>query len=207
MNDTPPQLEGTLFLLHDRRSVRRFQAQPVRRELIERILEAATWAPSAHNRQPWRFAVLTSPQAKLRLADGMGDEFRQDLLADGLSMEEVQAQVSRSHQRILEAPVVVLLCLDSSLGDAYPDAARQQAEYLMGVQGVAMAGDHLLLAAHAEGLGGVWMCAPLFAPQAVQKALELPAEWQPQALILLGYPAKFPAQPERRPISDVTVFY
>ncbi len=207
MAEDRPEVESLLSWLSERRSVRRFQVEPIPQAVIERILEAATWAPSAHNRQPWRFAVLIQPQAKARLAERMGEEFKRDLTADGLPAENVEAQVTRSRQRILEAPVVVVLCLDSTLGDAYPDAERQQAEYLMGVQGVAMAGDHLLLAAHAEGLGGVWMCAPLFAPQAVREALDLPPEWQPQALILLGYPAKIPPKQARRPVSDVALFY
>ena len=68
--------------------------------------------------------------------------------------------------------------------------SRQQSEHWMGIQSVALAGGHLLLAAWAEGLGGVWMCAPLFAQAAASQALDLPGSWQPQALILLGYPAK-----------------
>ncbi len=205
MENSRSKFAASLSLLRDRRSVRRFLPQPVPRDILDRLLEAATWAPSAHNRQPWRFAALTSAEAKTRLADSMGGNFRRDLLADGLPPDEAEAQVSRSRQRILEAPVVVLLCLDTAVGDSYQDAERQQAEYLMGVQGVAMAGVYMLLAAHAEGLGGVWMCAPLFAAQPARHALGLPVEWEPQALILLGYPAKTPPQPARRPVSEVSM--
>ena len=60
----------------------------------------------------------------------------------------------------------------------------------MAVQSVALACQNLLLAAHAHGLGGCWMCAPLFAPDIVRSALALPESWQPQALITLGYPAE-----------------
>jgi coenzyme F420-0:L-glutamate ligase/coenzyme F420-1:gamma-L-glutamate ligase len=195
-----------LELLRSRRSVRRFQSKPVPDAALRRVLEAATWAPSAHNRQPWRFVVLTSSEAKSLLADTMGGDWRGDLAADGLRPEEAQAIMARSQQRILEAPVAVLLCLDASAGNDYPDARRQQAEYLMGLQGVALAGGHLLLAAHAEGLGGVWMCAPLFAQGAVRRALDLPATWQPQGLILLGYPLNKPSSRPRRPIEEITLF-
>jgi nitroreductase len=101
----------------------------------------------------------------------------------------------------------VLLCLDVFTGDAYPDTPRQAAEHLMGVQSVALAGGYLLLAAHAAGLGGVWVCAPLFAPEAARRALDLPSEWQPQALILLGYPAQTPEARPRVPLADVVTFY
>jgi coenzyme F420-0:L-glutamate ligase/coenzyme F420-1:gamma-L-glutamate ligase len=193
--------------LHTRRSVRRFQPLPVPRELVERILETATWAPSAHHRQPWRFAVLSTHNAKETLAVSMGATLQRDLLADGLPLAVAEAQVARSHARILEAPLAILLCLDNSLGDAYPDTPRQQAEYLMGVQSVALAGGQLLLAAHAEGLGGVWVCAPLFAAQVARQALDLPEAWQPQALLLLGYPAKIPPPRPRRAIQEITRFY
>ncbi|OGO34414.1 MAG: hypothetical protein A2Z03_06100 [Chloroflexi bacterium RBG_16_56_8] len=191
-------------LIRTRRSVRHFSPAAIPSEILERILETATWAPSAHNRQPWRFVVLRTVEARGRLAEGMGAAFRQDLLADGHAPEEVEASVDRSQQRILSAPAAILLCLDMKLGDVYPDPVRQQAEYLMGVQSVALAGGTLLLAAHAEGLGGVWVCAPLFARNAARRALELPAEWEPQGLIFLGYPEKTPDIRPRVPLATVT---
>jgi coenzyme F420-0:L-glutamate ligase/coenzyme F420-1:gamma-L-glutamate ligase len=196
-----------LSFMKGRRSVRRFLPRPVPAETLERMLEAATWAPSSHNCQPWRLAVLTKPEIKAHLADAMGDELRHDLLADGLAPEEIEAQAFRSRRRIIEAPAAVLLCLDSTQGDQFPDEARQRAEMLMGVQSVAMAGQNLLLAAHAQGLGGVWVCAPLFAPQAVRRVLDLPGEWQPQGLVLVGYPAQIPPPRLRRTVIEITRYY
>lgn len=192
--------------LRSRRSVRRFLQEPVPRELLDRILETATWAPSSHNRQPWRFAILITTAAKARLAEEMGAAFRRDLLADGLPPGEAEKLVERSRDRIMDAPLSIVLCLDPTLGDSYPDPARQMAEYLMGVQSVALAAGTLLLAAHAEGLGGVWVCAPLFAPEAVRRALDLPLEWQPQGLLLLGWPAKVPQPRPRRAVEEISVF-
>jgi F420 biosynthesis protein FbiB-like protein len=196
-----------LELLNTRRSVRRFLPQPVPEQAIRRLLAAAVQAPSAHNRQPWRFAVLAAPEIRRSLAESMGADFRRDLLADGLPPEEVELQIVRSFHRISDAPLAILLSLDASEMDLYPDPFRQQAEQWMAVQSVAMAGQNLLLAAQAEGLGGVWMCAPLFAPQAVRRALDLPETWEPQGLLLVGYPAKIPEPKPRRLIEDVTRFY
>lgn len=192
--------------LRSRRSVRRFAPRPVPPQLLERVLETASWAPSAHNRQPWRFVVLATNESRNNLAVRMGADFRRDLLADGLSQSEAEAQVARSQARILEAPAAILLCLDLKAGDIYPDPARMLAEQWMGVQSVAMAGQNLLLAAHAEGLGGVWVCAPLFAQEPVRQALSLPAEWQPQGLVLLGYPARVPEPRPRRSIDEVVKY-
>jgi coenzyme F420-0:L-glutamate ligase/coenzyme F420-1:gamma-L-glutamate ligase len=77
----------------------------------------------------------------------------------------------------------------------------------MGVQSVAMAGCTLLLAAHAVGLGGVWLCSPLFAPDQARSVLDLPDEWDPQGLILLGYPARMPEARPRQSVEKVARFY
>jgi coenzyme F420-0:L-glutamate ligase/coenzyme F420-1:gamma-L-glutamate ligase len=201
-----PRLGESLEWLRTRRSVRRFLPRLVEPDLIRMVLQAATWAPSAHHRQPWRFVVLSTPQSRQSLVNAMSADFRRDLQLDDLSPEQVESQVERSRQRILEAPAAVLLCLDSHAGDVYPDARRVQAEITMGVQGVAMAGENLLLAAHALGLAGVWVCAPLFAQGAVCRALNLAPEWQPQGLVLLGYPARIRELRPRRSVDEVTIF-
>ncbi len=200
------QRHHELGWLRTRRSVRRFLDDPVPESVIRQILETACWAPSAHNRQPWRFAVLSSLEKRKTLAEAMGETFRRDLTKDGLSPAETVKQVARSTSRILNAPTAVVLCLDPTIGDEYPDPTRMQVEYLMGVQGVALAGAYLLLAAHASGLAGVWMCAPLFAEFEVRLALGLPATWKPQALILLGYPKVSPEPPARIPLDEIAIF-
>lgn len=193
-----------LELILSRRSIRTFLPRDVPAELVIQLIESATWAPSAHNRQPWRFVVLSAKETRARFVEEMGILFNQDLTADGISEQEVDKVVQRSKERILNAPVAILVCLDISQADTYPDQRRQTAEYIMGVQGVAMAGSTLLLAAHAVGLGGVWICAPLFVPETTRTVLDLPAEWEPQGLILLGYPAKIPKPRSRQSVREVT---
>jgi coenzyme F420-0:L-glutamate ligase / coenzyme F420-1:gamma-L-glutamate ligase len=190
-------------LLAQRRSVRRYLALPVAPELVDALLEAGTAAPSAHNRQPWRFLVIEQASAKERLAQAMGERLRADRLRDGDPSEAIEADVSRSHARITGAPVVVVICMTMADMDRYADERRNRAERLMAVQGTAMAAHNLLLAAHAAGLGACWMCAPLFCPETVAAALALPADWEPQAILTLGYPAD-PGKPyRRRPLSEV----
>lgn len=192
--------------LRSRLSIRRFSTEPVPAQVIERIIETATYAPSAHNRQPWRFAVVTDTSAKSDLAEAMGAEFRRDLENDGLASEEIEGRIAKSRSRIGAAPVVVVLCMDFSDMDMYPDAGRQIAERTMALQSVSMAGLQLLLAAHAEGLGGVWSCGPLFARETVTQVLGLPAAWEPQGMLLLGHPAEEPTARPRRPLQDVSIF-
>lgn len=192
--------------LRSRRSVRRFQPEPLGLDAIQRMLLTASSASSAHNRQPWRYAVVSSTANRTRLAETMAEAFRHDLELDGKPAEQVRALVDRSISRILAAPVAIVLCMDTTEMDVYPDGRRSAAERIMALQSTANAGTTLLLAAHAEGLGGVWSCSPLFAQEAVVAILGLPSTWEPQALILIGRPAESPAGRERKPLAEVSRF-
>jgi coenzyme F420-0:L-glutamate ligase / coenzyme F420-1:gamma-L-glutamate ligase len=191
--------------LRSRRSIRRFKADPVPDSVIEHILTTATYAPSAHHRQPWRFAVLIELSAKTKLADAMAKEFQRDLEADNLAPDDLKKKVTRSRERIMHAPVVIILSVDMSDMDTYPDTRRKKAEYIMASQSAANAGMQLLLAAHAEGLGSVWVCSPLFAQEVVQNVLDLPKSWEPQAMYFLGYSAEIPEARERKPLETVVI--
>ena len=192
--------------LQTRRSIRRFKPDPVPDSVIQNILATATFAPSAHNRQPWRFCVLTDVSIKTKLADEMAIEFERDLKKDKLPQTEIQKLISRSRERIISAPVVIILSVDMSDMDVYPDEKRSRAEYLMAVQSVANAGMQMLLAAHAEGLGGVWVCSPLFVQETIQNILELPKTWEPQAMFFLGHPQDIPEARERKPLQEISIF-
>ena len=182
--------DDLLRQLRGRRSLRRYHAQPVPDDCIDKLLEAAIWAPSAHNRQPWRFVVMRDAATKERLAAAMGARLRQDLNADGLPQALIDKDVGRSYQRITGAPLLILLCMSLRDMDVYTDAQRNAHERTMAQQSAAMAGQNILLMADSLGLGACWMCAPLFCPDVVARTLHLPADWQPQGMITLGYPAQ-----------------
>jgi len=184
------QFDEVVELIRSRRAIRRYQDRAVPRELLHHILETAMWSPSAHNRQPWRFAVLTETADKARLAQVMGERLRADRLADGDAPDVVERDVARSDTRITGASVVIIVCLSMADMDSYPDSRRVAAERMMAVQSVAMAAQNLWLLAHAAGLSMCWLCAPLFVPQLVRDTLDLPADWEPQGLMTLGWPAE-----------------
>ena len=189
--------------LRTRRSVRRFKPDAVPDAVLQEILVTAAHAPSAHNRQPWRFAVIADLVTKRRLAQAMAVDFTRDLQKDGTPAEMIETQRRRSVERITSAPVIVLLCLDMREMDAYPDEKRRQAERTMAVQSVAAAGLQLLLGAHAEGLGAVWACWPLFAGATIQKTLNLTTMWEPQAMFFLGYPDSLPKKKEMKDLQNL----
>ncbi len=189
-----------------RQSVRRYRPERIEGAVIERLIEAATRAPSAHNRQPWRFAVLEDTASKHSLAAAMGERLRQDRSADGDAADAIEADVARSYARITQAPLVIMVCVDTRDMDRYPDARRGQAEHLMAVQSTAMAAQNLLLAAESEGLAACVMCAPLFCPDAVTRALNLPPEWAPQMLLTIGRPANGGKDRARLPLDEIVLW-
>lgn len=187
---TTERLIEFIQLAHGRRAIRRYTNKSVPPELLNKLLEIATWAPSAHNRQPWRFAVLEAPASKAKLAQAMGQRLRADRTADGDPPDAIERDVARSFARITGAPVIIVVCLSLADMDSYPDARRSQAERTMAVQSVAMAAQTVWLAAHASGLGACWLCAPLFVPELVAQTVTLPPDWEPQGLLTLGWPAE-----------------
>jgi len=192
-------------LIQGRRSIRRYREQTIAPAVLEKLLHAATWAPSAHNRQPWRFCVVTSAVTKLALSQRMADQWRRDLQRDGTDPAVVERRAAISQARMTSAGALILAAVSMEEMDRYPDAGRNQAEWTMAVQSVALACQNLLLAAHHYGLGACWMCAPLFVPDLVRNELQLPAIWQPQALITVGYPAEEKTK-DRVPLAERVVW-
>ncbi|MGI8856647.1 MAG: TIGR03668 family PPOX class F420-dependent oxidoreductase [Thermomicrobiales bacterium] len=194
-------------VMRGRRSVRAFRPDPVPRALVERVLDAARWAPSPHGRMPWRFAVITQTDAKARLADAMGDTWQQTLAMDNEPPEVVARRLALSHERVRGAPVLVLLCLYTEDLDHYPDAGRQAAETTMAIQSLGAAAENLLLAAYHLGLDGGWMCAPLFCPDTVRAALDLAPNLVPHAPLPLCYAAREPKRRPRMPLDALIVHW
>jgi nitroreductase len=160
-----------------RYSCRRFAGTNLSRAELEHILEAAVWAPSAGNLQPWRFIVVTADELKARLAEAAHQNF------------------------VAEAPVVIVVCaVPGESARRYGERGRS----LYSLQDTAAATQNILLAAAELGLGSCWVGA--FEEPAAAKALGLPPAWRPVALVPLGHPLETATARERRPIQDVVLF-
>ena len=186
--------------LRARRSVRKYLDKQVPEELIREVLEAARWAPSAHNAQPWRFIVLADPQAKRRLAETMADTWASEAAKEGVYIEPKTFKLRV--ERFVNAPALVLACFCMDGMAKLPDDEKQRIERDLAMQSLAAAVQNMLLAAHSLGLGTCWFCAPSFCKQTVRETLEIPKEVEPEALIMLGYPAEEPAAPVRKPLDE-----
>ena len=191
--------------LRTRRSIRRFKPDPVADEVVSRVIATATYAPSAHNTQPWRFVVVRrigNPphEARDRLAHALTSAMRADMKSEGAPESDIEKRVANSLRRMDEAPVVILLCRDVT---AVREHRRE--DETMAIQSIANAATYLLLAAHAEGLGGNWICWPLYAQEESRQALDLPETWEPQAMVFLGWADEESKEKNLKSPNDLTI--
>ena len=209
----PVSPEDLHALLASRRSVRRFSSEPPPRELVQDLLRAAVTAPSASNKQPWRFLVVETRA----VIDAMAAAVRE-------AVEEIARHVPADSEpafraygdyftRFEQAPLVVVVLhrgasVLSQLVDDRLDAATRDTVLRMerdsGLVGASLAVQNLLLMAHARGLGASGMTGPLVAAPRLHEILEVPGAWGIVALVPLGYPAEQPAPTERKAFEKVT---
>jgi nitroreductase len=202
-----PQQAAELLLatLRTRRSIRSFQPRPVPREVLERLLEAATWAPSAGNLQPWRFVVLRGERKQelatllRRFADGLQPGLNPILRVHRAGLRRCAGMIEGSAATIMVwsavGPEDRRLRLVAR-GDLTPLFT-----WTMVVQSVAAAVENLLLAAHILGLGGVWLGYPNLAGPQINAWLQEGGELM--ATVSLGYPAATPGPGRRKPLQSV----
>jgi F420 biosynthesis protein FbiB-like protein len=187
-------------IIRERRSVRKYLDRPVPQEAIEDILEAAGWAPSAHNAQPWRFIVLTDDSVKRELAEAMAESWADDMTKDGLKIED-EKRLARV-ERFATTPVLILACLTLDGMRTFSDEKRQKSERDLAMQSLGAALQNMLLAAHTKGFGACWFSAPCFCKETVRKVLKIPDQIEPEALIAMGYSDEKPPLPPRKLVGD-----
>ena len=161
--------------IKNRRSVRAFTREEVSEEEVKRLIDAARWAPSAGNIQPWEFIVVRGTKIKRRL---------------------VVAALDQTF--IEEAPVVVVVCADerqSSMGYG----SRGLTLYCL--QDTAAAIQNMLLAAYALGLATCWIGA--FYEEEARQVLKIPFGVRPVAIIPVGHPAEKPNTPPKKSIREI----
>jgi len=171
-----------------RRSVRRFKPEPVPKDVIEKILELAQWAPSAMNQQDWRFIVVEGEkkEALLKITATAFDHFRPILEKNFPDKPKVLEASKRFFETYGGAPVIVL-----AYGGRFPTGREDPYSVSLAVQ-------NLLLAAHDAGLGGVWADAAVFYKEKEINELMGMEGRKLACLIPIGYPDETPKAPPRR---------
>jgi nitroreductase len=173
-----------------------FQDEPVDDDTVERVLEAATFAPSAENRQPWVFVVVRDADKRSAIGaltrqawDGGGRAHSEGRLSPAL-LADVE---TGARGGVAGAPVLVVVCGDTRLGDR----RVLEASVFPAIQ-------NLLLAATALGLGSSLTTLPLVFGDQLTSMIGLPDEVLPMAVIPLGWPARPLSPPRRLPVSEKT---
>lgn len=200
-------------LMAARRSVRRFKPDVPERALIEQLIEAAVTAPSASNKQPWRFLVVAD-RAKL---DAMARAVRGAVERIAAHVEPSCVEAFQAYgeyfTRFEDAPLVIVpLCrrltlLSHLVGEALPEDDRARVEALevdSGLIGTSLAIQNLLLRAHDLGLGASGMTGPLVAVDAIRELLGVQPSWRVVCLIPVGHPDETPRPTKRKPADRVT---
>jgi nitroreductase len=175
-------------VIKGRRSVRRFKPQPVPRDVIENILELAQWAPSAMNRQDWRFLVVggAKKEALLKITATAFDHFKPILEKNFPDKPKVIEASKHFFETYGNAPVIVL-----AYGGHFPTGQDDPFSITLAVQ-------NLLLAAHSAGLGAVWAdAAAFFKEKEINELMGMEGR-RLVCLIPIGYPDEAPKAPPRR---------
>jgi nitroreductase len=200
-------------LLRSRRSVRRFSPEAPPDELVERLIELATLAPSASNKQPWRFIIvqrrdvidamaLAVRDAVARVAPHVPEESQEPFRAYGDYFTRFEAApivivpIFRGHTVLSN---LVDRALDADVRDAIETMERDS-----GLIGTSLALMNLLLAAHDLGLGASAMTGPLLAVNRLKDLLGVPASWGIVAIVPIGYAAEDPKPTDRKPADKMT---
>jgi len=200
-------------LLAARRSVRRYLPASPPRESILELLAAAVTAPSASNRQPWRFTVVTRRDAIGALAAAVREAVRELAASLSPSFAASFESYAGSFAAFETAPVVIAVLyrpatlLKPLLQPTTPRSTVDMVcdlEKTSALASAAMAVENMLLAAAAQGLGACPMTGPLVARDALSAALDIEPPWELLALVSVGWPAEAPEAPPRIPAQRVT---
>ena len=197
-------LKDSERILKSRRSYKfEFRDRKVNLSMIEDCIELARWAPSAHNGQFWRYVIMEQGHTRGRLIEKMNNKLKDDLLRDGKTDEFIRRKTEKSKINFLNAPYLILLCLDTKDLEKYSDGERERNEFIMAVQSVSASATYLLLAFEIKQLSACWYCAPLFAKDIIKEALHLPSSFVPMAFFTVGYPKEEAPEPRRKDLNEI----
>ncbi|MEW9079309.1 nitroreductase family protein [Terrisporobacter glycolicus] len=209
---------SNLDFIYKRKSVRKFKDEMVPKEAIDKILKAATFAPSARNRQNWHFVVIRDKNKINDLAQDISN--KADEYINKLDNEDMKNDLKKmiSYYTIFKnAPVLILI-----YGSTYENDAYNMQKYLgedeeklqkllfpaAPIQNISAAMENLLLAASNMGYGTCWMTGPIFAIDVIENHIDFKKErYELVAMTPLGVPTEEKIiQPSRKSLEEVVTY-
>ena len=204
------EIEQFLGLVRRRRSIRKFKPDPIPDEYVEKIIEAARWAMSGANAQPWEFIVIKDQRTKEKIGE-IYRESRREMN----SMEMIRSDSFR-HRMVdtskpppfKDAPTLIVVCGDlrtlqaSVAGTNFTGGGGPSSTYM---KNMANATHTMQLAAAALGLGSGWISVHNM-EQPLKRLLDVPDILEIHTIVPLGYPAEVPAPGNRRGVNELMHF-
>jgi len=205
------KIDEPLDLLRARRSMRRFKPDPIPDEYIEKMIEAARWAPSGANGQPWEFIIVKDPKTKKKMAELYRQIRPEFYVIEQTKTEELRHNMLTSPLTNLpafkDAPVIIVVCGDRRTLQASTLAGRfitteggADGTYSKNMGNVTYG---LHLAAAALGLGAQWVSVMADWEQLLKPLLGVPPVLQIHTLVPVGYPDYEPRPPYRRSVEEI----
>ena len=197
---------GLFETIYSQRQITRYKPDPVPKEVIDKIIEAATKAPSGGNTQPWHFVAITEPEL-IGKVGGLYRELWLDLIGHTPAPGETPAYTAARYlaNHMPEVPAMILVCADHSLG-YLPQTQGEPIQRDRYASSIWLAVQNLFLAARALGLGTRLTTTHLRDEAKIKEWLGLPDYIETMCLTPLGYPRGRFGATDRKPAAEVTSY-
>lgn len=202
------EIDKFIELLQSRRSIRAYKPDPIPDEYIRKIIEAARWAPSGGNSQPWEFIVIKKKELKDRIADLFIKSL--GLLREAELTREKEMRIPALVGEMMgpgfkNAPVFILLCGDPRVNEAFPLGVFQKYGHEVFISNLASAFLCMQLAAKTLALGSQWVSAAgNFMEDDLKELLNIPRGVKIYDMMAVGYPAYQLGRRSPRKIDEMT---
>ena len=201
-------IDHFIDLLKSRRSIRAYKPDPIPDEYIQKIIEAARWAPSGGDSQPWEFIVIKKRETKDRIADlfiKSTKPVRQAELTRAKDLRIPALEMEMPEPGFKNAPVFILLCGDPRTNEAFPLMVYEKWGTEVFISNLAGAFLCMQLAAKSLGLGSQWVSATgSVMENELKELLHIPEQIKIYDMMAVGYPAYSLGPRSPRKIEDMT---
>ncbi len=190
-------------VIKQRKSIRKYNNNPVSMEVVTELIKAATLAPNGSNSQQWDFIVVNKPELVDKLAEYVSSAHREYFGKARIDASEGEklVKIVSMYENLKNVPVFVVFCVNmrnKMLQEEFTDYMKLWAEH-----SIAAAIENFILAATDKGLGTCWFGSPSWRSEQIKNLLNIPASIEIAAISPLGYPEGNSAQRPRMPIEEV----